>query len=60
MLVNHDPAADAVLELPIEHNRVHFSNGFAELFPRRHWRYAGIRDRLMALFGKRDAVGAGH
>ena len=60
MLVNYDPAADAVLELPIEHNRVHFSNGFAELFPRRHWRYAGIGDRLMALFGKRDAVGAGH
>jgi 5,5'-dehydrodivanillate O-demethylase oxygenase subunit len=56
ILVNRDPAADAVLELPIERSRVHFRNGFTQLFTRRHWRYSGIGDRLLAIFGEPEAV----
>lgn len=50
MLVNHDPAKDAVLDLPLETDKSHYSDGFANLLKRRHWQYAGINDELVAAF----------
>ncbi len=58
ILVNRDPANDAVLDLPLETDKSHYSEGFASLLPRRHWRYAGIDDQLLAAFARaRQAVG---
>jgi 5,5'-dehydrodivanillate O-demethylase len=48
MLVNRDPASDVPLDLPIEHDKAHYSEGFASLVPRRVWKYAGISDELIA------------
>jgi 5,5'-dehydrodivanillate O-demethylase len=50
MLVNRDPAKDLPLDLPLEADKAHFTDGFAVLLSRRHWRYAGINDELLALF----------
>jgi 5,5'-dehydrodivanillate O-demethylase oxygenase subunit len=58
MLVNRDPLHDEVLDLPIERNRVHFSDGFATLYARRHWRYSGLGDQLLALFADKEPVAA--
>jgi 5,5'-dehydrodivanillate O-demethylase oxygenase subunit len=58
MLVNRDPALDVPLDLPIETDKAHYSEGFASLLPRRHWRYAGIDAQLLAAFSRaREAVG---
>jgi 5,5'-dehydrodivanillate O-demethylase len=58
MMVNRDPAKDVVLELPLETDKAHFSAGFAKMLPRRHWRYAGINDELLAVFEQaRERVG---
>ena len=51
ILVNRDPAADAVIDLPLETDKAHYSNGFAKMLPRRHWRYAGVDEQLLAAFG---------
>ncbi|MBV8491133.1 MAG: Rieske 2Fe-2S domain-containing protein [Candidatus Eremiobacteraeota bacterium] len=59
ILVNRDPAADAVLDLPLETDKAHYSNGFEKMLPRRHWRYAGIDRDLLRAFGiKREKVKA--
>jgi 5,5'-dehydrodivanillate O-demethylase len=50
ILVNHDPDRDAVLDLPLETDKAHYSDGFAKMLPRRHWQFAGIDDQLLALF----------
>ena len=50
MLVNRDPAKDVPLDLPLETDKAHFTDGFAVLLSRRHWRYAGINDELLAIF----------
>jgi 5,5'-dehydrodivanillate O-demethylase oxygenase subunit len=52
MLENYDPAKDVILELPIEHGKEHFSEGFSTVFKRRHWRHSGIGDELRAIFEK--------
>jgi 5,5'-dehydrodivanillate O-demethylase oxygenase subunit len=51
MLENHDPSVDCVLELPIEHGKAHFSEGFETVFQRRHWRHCRIGAELLAIFG---------
>jgi len=51
ILVNRDPAKDVALDLPLETDKSHYSNGFAQILPRRHWRYAGIDQQLLAAFG---------
>jgi 5,5'-dehydrodivanillate O-demethylase oxygenase subunit len=51
ILVNRDPAKDVPLDLPLETDKAHFSNGFAQMLPRRHWRYAGLDEQLLAAFG---------
>jgi 5,5'-dehydrodivanillate O-demethylase len=50
MLVNRDPAKDVPLDLPLETDKAHFTDGFAVLMSRRHWRYSAIRDELLAIF----------
>jgi 5,5'-dehydrodivanillate O-demethylase len=50
MLVTHDPAEDQVLDLPLESDKSHFSDGFASMYRRRHWRYSSIGEELIALF----------
>ena len=50
-----DPAADAVLDLPLERDKAHFSDGFESYFRRRHWRYAPIAEDLIRLFAHRSA-----
>jgi 5,5'-dehydrodivanillate O-demethylase len=58
ILVNRDPAKDEVLHLPLETDKAHYSVGFAEMLPRRHWRYAGIDEKLLAAFeNARQRVG---
>jgi 5,5'-dehydrodivanillate O-demethylase oxygenase subunit len=51
ILVNRDPAKDVPLDLPLETDKAHFSNGLAQMLPRRHWRYAGLDEQLLAAFG---------
>jgi 5,5'-dehydrodivanillate O-demethylase len=51
MGIVRDPQADAVLDLPLERDKAHFSDGFESYFRRRHWRYAPIAGELVALFG---------
>jgi 5,5'-dehydrodivanillate O-demethylase len=50
MLVNRDPAKDVPLDLPLETDKHHFTDGFAVMLSRRHWRYAGIDEDLIRLF----------
>jgi 5,5'-dehydrodivanillate O-demethylase len=58
ILVNRDPLSDAVLDLPLETDKAHYSEGFASLLNRRHWRYAGISEELLAAFAAaRERVG---
>jgi 5,5'-dehydrodivanillate O-demethylase len=58
ILVNRDPAKDVPLDLPLETDKSHYSDGFAAMLPRRHWRYAGITDQLLAAFANaRQRVG---
>jgi 5,5'-dehydrodivanillate O-demethylase oxygenase subunit len=58
ILVNRDPALDVPLDLPLETDKSHYSEGFASLLPRRHWRYAGIDAQLLAAFARaREVVG---
>ena len=52
ILVNRDPALDVPLDLPLETDKSHYSEGFASLLPRRHWRYAGIDAELLAAFSR--------
>lgn len=48
--VTRDPAQDAVLDLPLERDKMHFADGFASYFPRRQWRYSPIADDILKLF----------
>ena len=50
-----DPERDAVLDLPLERDKAHFSDGFESYFRRRHWRYSPIADELIALFARKAA-----
>jgi 5,5'-dehydrodivanillate O-demethylase len=50
MLINRDPNKDEILQLPLETDKAHYSDGFASLLNRRHWRFAGINDQLLAAF----------
>jgi 5,5'-dehydrodivanillate O-demethylase len=50
ILVNRDPAQDVPLDLPLETDKAHYSEGFAHMLVRRHWRYAGINEQLLAAF----------
>ena len=50
MLVNRDPANDRPLDLPIEFEKAHYSEGFAHQLRARVWKYAGINDELLAAF----------
>ena len=50
MLVDRTPGADVVLELPVEAEKAHYSDGFASLVPRRVWKYAGIDEALIAAY----------
>ena len=54
MGVLRDAAQDAVLDLPLERDKSHFSDGFESYFRRRHWRYSPIAKELVALFGKKN------
>lgn len=56
ILVNRDPSNDVPLDLPLETDKSHYSNGFAKILPRRHWRYAGIDAQLLAAFGIKREV----
>ncbi len=56
MLVNRDPALDVPLQLPLETDKSHYSEGFASLLQRRHWRYAGIDAELLAAFSRAKEV----
>ena len=50
ILVNRDPAKDEPLDLPLETDKAHYSQGFERMLPRRHWRYAGIDEQLLKAF----------
>ena len=50
MLVNRDPAQDVAIELPLETDKQHYSDGFAKRLARRNWTYAGIDKELLATF----------
>jgi 5,5'-dehydrodivanillate O-demethylase oxygenase subunit len=50
MLVVRDPDRDAVLDLPLEHDKAHYSEGFEDLVRRRSWRFSPIAAELIALF----------
>lgn len=50
MLVNRDPARDVPLDLPVEIDKAHYSDGFASLVPRRVWKHAGIDRELIAAY----------
>jgi 5,5'-dehydrodivanillate O-demethylase len=54
--VIRDPEQDAVLDLPLERDKSHFSDGFESYFARRHWRYSPIARDLVALFGRKEKV----
>jgi 5,5'-dehydrodivanillate O-demethylase len=53
-----DPERDAVLDLPLERDKAHYSDGFESYFRRRHWRYSPIADDLIALFAGKKTTHA--
>jgi 5,5'-dehydrodivanillate O-demethylase oxygenase subunit len=53
MGIVRDPDQDAVLDVALERDKAHFSDGFDSYFSRRHWRYSPIAADLVALFGKK-------
>lgn len=52
-------AAAGPLVLPVETHKGHHSDGMANLFRRRHFRYAAIADELLALFASTEDAPAG-
>jgi 5,5'-dehydrodivanillate O-demethylase len=50
MLTIRDPAQDAVLELPAEHDKAHFSAGFEAIVRRRSWRHSPVAEDVIALY----------
>ncbi len=48
--VLRDPTRNGPIELPVERNKHHFSDGFAARVRRTHARYAPINEQVIALF----------
>jgi 5,5'-dehydrodivanillate O-demethylase len=55
ILVVRTPDDDIPVDLPLETDKAHYSDGFRKLLPRRHWKYAGIDEQLIAAFERANA-----
>lgn len=59
MIVTHDPAQDVVIDLPLEKNKAHFSDGFESLLKRHMSSFSPIAPDLLEVFtGKRELTPA--
>jgi 5,5'-dehydrodivanillate O-demethylase len=50
MGVVRDPALNERIEIPLERNKHHFSDGFERMVRKNHVQYAPILDELIAVF----------
>jgi 5,5'-dehydrodivanillate O-demethylase len=50
MGVIRDPAKNVCIAFPLERDKVHFTDGFANLLRRQYARYSPIADELVQLF----------
>jgi 5,5'-dehydrodivanillate O-demethylase len=49
-------AADALLQLPSERDRAHFSDGFERFMERKSWKYSPVAGELIAYFRRRSTA----